>query len=213
MHLFVVTSVVHVLEGSIFSPRDRFTQLLDTIHSINERVKNKKKYIVVIEGSFLTEKERNELCNQVDYLHYYDILSINTKINTKSMGEVSLLQSYFTSEHFNNLKNSIQTISKISGRYVLTDKFNFDKYDIEDSVIRSYSNVFDTRYYRFNIKHINHFISKLQKVKESIDITTDIEHAFFSNNIFPPERLRMVSVQETIGVTGVFAGTGHRIYD
>jgi len=197
MHLFIVTSVVHSYLPSVFTPIQRFEQLIYSLESIRKKVNDS--YIVVIEGSLLSNGEKKVLSNYSNYIYEHNVLGIQ-----KSLGEATLIQHYFQSNHFKEIRNEITTISKLSGRYVLTSDFDFSSFDEKLSIIKTYSNVYDTRYYRFHINSADYFISKLENVKKTLHLE-DIEHSFFRNQIFPNETLFH---PEKLGVAGQIAPTG-----
>jgi len=199
MHLFVVTSVIYTYQASVFSPMKRLEQLINTFDSIYSKMQGQQIYIVLIEGSMLSRGEIKVLSKYVNYIHFTNVLNF-----PKSMGEASLLKSYFTSNHFQQLKPNLQTISKISGRYYLTEEFNFNRYPLESSVIKTYDDVYDTRYYRFNASNADFFISKLDDVMKTLD-REDIEHSFYRNQIFPKHTLIHPN---TLGVEGQIAPSG-----
>jgi hypothetical protein len=154
----------------------------------------------LIEGSDITDAEERELTKYVDHLYKQNVIGID-----KSRGEVILLASYFSSDSFKRIRQNIKTISKLSGRYELNEKFNFNLYDEKASVINKENDVYNTRYYRFHIDSIDRFIEKLNAVFESINYM-DIEHAFYLHQIFPMETLVH---PETLGVCGYNAPVGY----
>ena len=123
----------------------------------------------------------------------------------KSHGEATLLQSYFTSDVFKAIRANIKTISKLSGRYELTETFDFQAYDIRSTVIKHYGSVYDTRYYRFHVDNADYFIKKLEDVVKSVQYM-DIEHAFYSHQVFPKGS---IIHPEQLGVCGYNAPQGY----
>ena len=208
MHLFVITSVVNSKLPSPVSPLKRYEQLHETIDSVHKYMKDMKYCIVVLEGSLLSQTQIDQLSQKIDYFyHVNNVLGL-----PKSIGEYLLLMTYFSSDQFKKIKHDIETISKLSGRYYLTESFNFSKYDVHSSIIkydvrswyRADAGIYDTRYYRFHVDYIDYFVDKLKKVLESIlnHQDPDIEHAFFSNQILPPHTLIH---PENLGVEGLIS--------
>jgi len=205
MHLFLITSVVYTNARSIFSPKERLVQLIESIKSVREKVKDV--YIVVIEGSFLTNEDIKLIEQYTDLIYYVDIIN-----SEKSIGEVQLIKSYlnylyFTEEN-QSIINKIETISKLSGRYRLTEKFSFHNYDTSKSLIVITGNVYHTTYYRFNSNHIYYFLKKLEDITKSVyEDIEDIEHSFFKNQPFPLDTIEEMK-SGTIGIFGYIAPTG-----
>ena len=214
INLVVVTSVINAYNVSIYNSNERLDQLINkTIFSIRKRIPDS--YIVVIEGSFLSEYQKKALKeSNIDSLIYVDI-----KNHNKSSGELSLLLNFFKSEFFNNIKNkyNIKTINKISGRYWLNDDFKFEDYKKDEYVIikkeeKTWAGglgVCETRYYRFHITYIDKFVKKLEKIKEE-GIYVDIEHSFYKNEVLPLENIKKV---KKLNVEGYFAPNGTFICD
>ena len=162
MNLCIITSVIHTELPSIFDASKRLSQLLQTIKTVHEYIPDV--YIVLIEGGPITEQERIQLETKVNCIYQKNVIGLE-----KSHGEATLLQSFFTSDIFKAIRPNIKTISKLSGRYELTEAFDFQAYDI--------------RYYRFHVDNADYFIKKLEDVLKSVQYM-DIEHAFYSNEVF-----------------------------
>ncbi len=206
MHLFLITSVVYTNTQTVFNSQERLNQLIESIKSVRDRVKNV--YIVVIEGSFITNKDRELIQKYADFIFYFDVINLE-----KSMGEIYLIKSYLNYLVYNNNNHikldSIETISKLSGRYLLTDDFVFYKYDNDKSIVHTRTKVYQTTYYRFNAKYIHYFLSKLEDVLKTISYE-DIEHSFFSNQVFPIDTIQST---QNLGIYGYISPTGEKVYN
>ena len=202
MHLFIVTSVIYTKHASVFSPETRLNQLINTIQSIRKHMNDKKitEYtITVLEGSPLSQQDISLLSKHANYICMFNITDL-----PKSIGESVMLKNYFEIDTFKTIQPTLETISKVSGRYYLTEEFNFNRYPLESSVIKTYDDVYDTRYYRFNASNADFFISKLDDVMKTLD-REDIEHSFYRNQIFPKHTLIHPN---TLGVEGQIAPSG-----
>lgn len=213
VNLVVVTSVIHYYHPSVYSPEERLFQLVNkTIKTIKEKIPNS--YIVILEGGNLNKEEKNILKNaKVDELLYHDVSKYN-----KSGGELMLLKNYFFSDFFEKLQKekNIETISKISGRYFLTDNFNFYNHTTDSFVIKkidktywSHQGIFETRYYRFPYSYIDIFKNKLQEILNN-GLHIDIEHSFYKYNVFPFEKIKNI---DKIYIAGNIAPDGKEILD
>lgn len=135
MNLVVVVSAIvtsqeplaYTSTRSAFTPSERFTQTLKTIERLYLKVPNA--YIVLAEGTVLTDDMLTCLREKVDYLHpayLEDFVKNNVQGPHKGLGEASTLYSYLTSEHFKSIQSNCYSVSKISGRYYPTDEFQWD---------------------------------------------------------------------------------------
>lgn len=218
MHLFIVTSVIYTKHASVFSPETRLNQLIETIKSIRKHMndKNITEYIItVLEGSPLSQQDILILSKHANYIFMFNITEL-----PKSIGEAVMLKNYFDLDSFKSIQPVLETISKISGRYYLTDQFDFLKFDMNDSIIkkdirnwfRPNAGIYDTRYYRFHASHVSHFNKKVGDVVNSLfqGEDPDIEHSFFSNQVFPEHTLFH---PEELGIEGLLAPSGTIVKD
>lgn len=213
INLVVVTSVVHPYLPSKYTANERFEQLISlTIPSIKKKIPNH--YIVVVEGSSLSKEQINFLKNQ----GINDLLFVDIKNYEKSYGELSLLVKYFQSTFFKNLlKNkNILTVNKISGRYFLTDNYDFFKHPVDKVLIKKYDKsewtnmgICDTRYYRFPFSLFPKYFETLNKILEQ-GIFIDLEHSFYNYKVFDFNNIENVDI---INLSGNLAPDGKEILD
>lgn len=136
MNIFVITSIINVKHGSIYSTDQRFLQTIETINSIRDRVK--KSYIILAEFDFKSLKaaHKNELIKHTDDI--YDLTDdplANMYRTVKSLGDIyCIIKSIQTIKDTfaNNFK--INSISKISGRYILNENFDIKHLTPKDSI-------------------------------------------------------------------------------
>lgn len=223
-NLVIVTSVIHTLNDnlgtvkrSLFTSEQRLSHTLKTIQSIKKHIPNP--YIVIIEGSNITEDEIQSLKNAgCDKIHF---ASENTKklVNgkSKSLAEINLILEFL--ESFENLDN-FDTFSKISGRYYLTDNFKWDKYPLDRPLVKCRTNDYcDTRYYRVPIKNMNLFKQHLKDALANDEImkklTTgqiDIEGLNILSKL--PNVIRLFHQNnEILGVKGFLSCHGDEVED
>ena len=132
MDLVVISSAINTCSAplsyypirSIYSKEERYSQTLQSIESV-KRIPNKKVFFV--ECTDIPEYEE-DIKSRVDF--YKNVYKGNESIidgPNKGMGEaVSLLAA--DTEGYDN-------IYKLSGRYYLTDEFNYPLWDNDDTIM------------------------------------------------------------------------------
>lgn len=202
MNIIIVTSVIiPIMDNTIFSKKERITQTIDTLLSIKNKIPNN--YIIIVEGSTIDQYEfKNIFESYSNYIYFCDVSNLR-----KTQGEITLLYQYFNSEHFKSFEKNINTISKLSGRYYLNDKFIWDEFP-EDKFIalfveKSWSgkSVFETRYYRIPKHKIKYFIDKIIHYRNHSYFLSgpDIEHCFSYFNIIDKSELYSPKI---LGISG-----------
>lgn len=212
INLFFITSVINNFLPSLYFPEERLDQTIRTINSIKNKVKNP--YIVILEGSTLSESQIQQFKNAgADELLNYNVSGYN-----KSDGEATLIISYLNSNFYEKLINdyNIQTCNKFSGRYYFMDEHDFYKHPLDSFLIakketNTWSNkpLCETRYYRFPFSHASTFKEKMNNLKKT-GIYIDMEHTFYHYNILPLEK---VSNIDKLYVSGNIAPDGNLIID
>lgn len=143
-NLFIVTSCINPIDKklnrditrSVFDRKQRLLQTLNTLESIKSRGGT----ILLVEGSSLTNEEEKILKENV---HLYINLSQNPIYrvmidgNNKSIGETCTL--YFSLQYILSSSLEFDTISKISGRYYLDEKYSIQS-DRDCIIYRKFSN-------------------------------------------------------------------------
>ena len=214
MHLIVITSVIRPHNAlTIFTAEERFRQLLGSIKSARGKIPDC--LVVVIEGSLYTDDQTKAVMESGAHM----IAHTNVDVYDKQSGESYLLKTFFRSNMFSDLRNkhNILSISKLSGRYVLTDDFVFH-YDGDTCICKfcqpedSYSGhgYLYTRYFSFPIIYIDNFLRGLDKCCHN-GIFKDIEHSFYSYEAIPLDKINRD--KQKINVAGRFAPTGEYVED
>jgi hypothetical protein len=173
-NIVLVTSVIYVSENplsyvdvrSIYNSETRIEQTLNTIISIKKTIPNY--YIVMIEGSKLSKDLKERFIKEVnEFIDVADYKNVNKAINgpSKGLGEVELLLAYLESDSYTNIKINAKSVSKMSGRYMLDNRFSFDNSD--NIICRVDKNMIQisTIYYKIPIDYINSFIDYLKYLK------------------------------------------------
>lgn len=204
MHLFLVTSLINLAHSTVYNPAQRLEQTIVSIKSIREKCSCS--YICLLEGASLSPNQKKILIKLVDDIFVFDVSSFS-----KSCGECMLLYSYLTSNQFKNTAQAKEfiTINKLSGRYYLNDDFIFLP-DYETSVIKCDDSraVYETRYYRFHIKHLAFFLEKLNYTIQNMYVA--VEHAFYKHKCIPDQKIQYPT---KLGISGNIAPTGQFITD
>jgi hypothetical protein len=138
MNIVLITSVcytpnipfTYIATRSVFSHEERFTQLLSTIKSVRDNIP--RSYVVLVECSKFDKNELDQLKSQVDlFINLIDrpFATSNVFSIYKGSGE-----RYMTLEALKeltevNLPEIPRYLFKISGRYTLSDEFQYSNYD------------------------------------------------------------------------------------
>lgn len=179
-NIIIITSVINTPSfklsysniRSIFSINDRFNQTIQTIQSIKNKIPNS--YIILIECSQLNENMTILLKENTDiFINLYNIEHLRNNIysTSKSLGE-STQTIYALQYILDNIDlNNILHIFKISGRYWLSNNFDYNIFDNNKWIIKPIQN---------NKSNILTAIYKLPKnyIKEYIDFMIK------SNNLY-----------------------------
>ena len=145
--LVLITSVIcttnkplsYINTRSIYSHEERFEQTKKTIQTIREKIPNSK--IFIVECSNLTDDMNNYLVEKSDYfLNLYPDEKIrnNTTGLSKSLGEGTMTLCALKYIINNNIE--FENLIKISGRYWLSEKFNYTNFNNNDIVIKYIEN-------------------------------------------------------------------------
>lgn len=141
-NLVLISSVIktssnplsYINTRSIYSHEERYEQTKQTIQSIKEKIPGAK--IIMVECSDLSD-EIEYLRNNTDYfLNLYDDPEKKECIQSrsKSLGEGTMTFSALEFIIQNNIE--YDNLIKISGRYWLSEKFNYDNFNNTDIVVK-----------------------------------------------------------------------------
>ena len=212
MNVVLVTSVLRpVNDSTIFNVESRREQTINTIKTVREKIPNS--YIVMVEGGKMEELEFKMFSCLVDHLFKTDVSYLR-----KSPGEASLLYRYLISDHFKGL-DKVNSVSKLSGRYILNEKFSWSNFPKDKIIISFVKNswmnkpLYNTRYYCIPIFLVQDFIDGLNRYIKSPEFQTaypDIEHCFYQHNIINFDK---IYTPEIIGVSGLLTGNGNLVMD
>jgi len=149
MNITLITSIIntpniplsYIKTRSIYTREERFEQTQKTIESIKEKIPDNK--IFVIECSQLTLEESNYFNSTVDI--FINIMDTNNKnlidrmfTKSKAMGEGTM--TIFAINYLFSNQIQFKNLFKISGRYWLTENFQYSNFDNECLVIKYIDN-------------------------------------------------------------------------
>ncbi|MBP2652233.1 MAG: hypothetical protein H6Q74_3058 [Firmicutes bacterium] len=206
--LFIVTSVIFCTKEplcytdirSIFNPEERARQTVRTIESIRGRFSNAK--ILLIESGLRRDLPL-DIINLVDHYIFMgsDILvrkAVDSKF--KGLGEaISLIRA----EPFLS-QETIPFFIKLSGRYFLSDDFNFNCWNLQKfNAFIGVPHIISTRLYGFPTTEYFMWMQALKKSIPLLENGVSIEDALYRNiNKANFNGLKKLGVGGLIGVDG-----------
>jgi hypothetical protein len=194
MNLIIIPSIIRCVNKSLsysairseYSPEERFQQILKTITSVKEKIPNS--YIALLECSKDIQMYEPSLKSIVDeYINYYKINSeITDAVESiyKGYGESLTIYTYLKEkEKIEKLHNQYDNIIKISGRYFLNTKFDYNKFDNAENIFRYYPeyNVVTTRLYKINKKYFDLYLLNFIRIISECKEGNSIENIIVSN--------------------------------
>lgn len=204
--IFIVSSAINSYIPSVYSQFERFNQTILTIQSIRKYVKDS--YIILYDATSIDNVYSENIKNYVNY--YYDLSTNNKAVEysrkDKSLGEVYSTKLVIDRIIQTNLQYNL--IIKLSGRYVLNNKFsiqNFSNTLFTFSSSQEHQRVYHTTCYSFkNAKKflvvLNSVFSKLLNCE-----SLNIESALY--DVLKDDFTKVELIKEC-GVNGCVSGNG-----
>jgi hypothetical protein len=143
------TPFSYVKTRSIYTKDERFNDTFDTIRSIRQYIPNS--FIILYDNSHFTNTEYHEIKNVVDcFINIHNDETVNHLTNNsihKVFGEIS--HTYKMLEYLDNFYTGMQikNIFKITGRYVIDERFQYAQYDTDETIFKRNEDVTDRAYY------------------------------------------------------------------
>lgn len=243
-NLVLLTSAVYSSYG-IYTPQERIQQTLETARSAKENIPGA--VVVLVDNSRVevqndNSPEFNELIDLVDYYidnsedpdikFFHDNVS-NYDIGKNSMEVIGLVKAMSHIASDQDLTEELagcDRIFKLSGRYVVTDKFDFSAFHNENTQgkyvfkrrqpawcnpqVTGVHNLLQTRLWSFSPDQLTETLQMFQAVLSYMfDVYNkqqyvDVEHCMFK--FIPPEKLVEL---DTVGLKGNIAPNGMMIID
>ena len=207
--LVLITSVIcttnnplsYTNNRSVYSHVERFEQSKKTIQTVKEKIPNSK--IFIVECSNLNEEMTNYLIKNSDYfLNLYNNEQIrnNTSHVSKSLGEGTMTLCALKFIIQNNIE--FENLIKISGRYWLSEKFDYNKFNNNDIVIKYIENNKDnafTALYKLPKSSCVNFVTFLESKFTDMIQCIGYENLFA---IFIKTENKQVKIIDPIGLDG-----------
>jgi len=169
------TPFTYIAKRSIYTKEERYNQTFDTISSIRKYIPNS--FIILCDNSHFTNEEYQEIKNSVDCfinIHNDDVLNkmTNNSIH-KVFGEIS--QTYkilaYIQTYYKDMK--IYNLFKITGRYIIDERFDYKQYDNEKSIFKRNSDIIDRAYYftcfyKIGNSELNFFYETMSEIYQDV---------------------------------------------
>lgn len=186
---------------SVFNPRERLLQTIETINSLKEFIPNPE--ICLIEGGMQDiGSNLNKLDIKYKYLGSNWMIKLLVNSQFKGIGEVALLLYVLIF-----MKIPLDGfIWKISGRYKLNSDFNLLKWNFNLFNFRKYENSYSTRLYGFPGAKRWYFVFYLLSIIPKLLKGESIEGALYRTI-----STSKVNLLDILGVEGMVGNYGNEI--
>lgn len=206
-NLVIVTSVINISKNplsytnvrSIYSPNERFEQTIKTIESIRRKIPNS--YILFVESSEIDYYMENKIKDIVD--HYTILMGDSlTKINGLYKGAGESTQIYYAIKEIK--LEDYDNIFKISGRYWLSDNFNYSNFENSENIFQEreynqYTTSLATVFYKITNKDL--YISTLEYCINSSGMLELNFRQKFQNNFIS---ISPIGIEGNVSVDGCY---------
>jgi hypothetical protein len=218
-NIVIVPSAIGARIG-VIDIKDRFTQTLEGLKSIRERIPNS--YIIFCDCSLeSTGGDAGVILPLVD--QYFDFAQHEqvrqfSMYGMKSHGELVMFVSAIQFALANIDMSSVDRIFKLGGRGILNDQFDIEKYKEakgkyvfktpSDSWMGNGMKIYETRMYSLHKDNIDDYFKKFDNIIGSCEGGFQSEHSHYK--CLDPD---MVYPFETLGLQYVVSSTGQTAYD
>lgn len=184
---------------SIYSASQRLNQTLETIKSVKQHIPNY--YIVLLDNSAFDDDQKKMLSENVnllinptsnELLNYYTNISEN-----KAFGEIA--QTVYLMKYIENIP--FDNFFKISGRYTITENFDYNKFDNHYNIFKLNQSVLDYYYtslYKISRIGFNKYKKIIKYLFEDIQKNKN-KYNDISLEIFLPKLLKKKNI-DTLGL-------------
>ena len=208
------TPLSYIAIRSVFTSKQRFEQTKFTIKTIKEKIPDAE--IIIVECSDLTEEELTYfLQNSTYFINLYNNIDCRNNIYSisKSLGEGTMTVYAIRYLIQNNI--IFDNFIKISGRYYLSEKFDYNIFNNDKIVIKYYegsTNSVFTMLYKLPYRYILHFNNFLINNANLMFQCIQYEDLFASFIKETENDITMINNHETIGVAGYISVANDAFY-
>ena len=212
-NLVLITSIIktpntplsYTNTRSIYSHEERYEQTKKTIQSVREKIPNVK--ILMVECSDLNEIQRDYLTRHCDY--FLNIIDQPEKVNniyspSKALGEGTMTIAAI--EYIQQHNIEFDNFFKITGRYWLSDHFNYENFENDNIVVHYIHNDINntcTSLYKLHARNVidfyNFLISNMHLMNQCIGY-----EVLFAIFLKLPKQNRITHLHK-IGVNGLIS--------
>lgn len=207
-NLVLITSVINTPNlplsyskvRSVFTRGQRFTQTKQTIESIKEKIPDCR--LMIVECTDFTKEEKAYFEKECDYvLNLWERKDVHEHLfgPWKAMGEGTMTIEAIKYIEEKNIE--FKSLFKISGRYWLGDKFNYEKFTNDKLIFKHNENgIVGTTLYKIPkkyIKNINDLLFNILFVKKNKQIMYEYIFTMFVKTL--SNKVKFVDI---IGVNG-----------
>lgn len=210
---------------SIYTKEERLNQTIQTIHSIRDKFKNINHKILLIDNSDFEINIFNKLNEITDiflHRHIIDSIDYHTDISkVKGFGEAK--QQEIVNNWIVKNKISFKYLFKITGRYVLNDKFNYNKYDNNKcnfklavevmNKIKILNNYYYTSFYKIPYNYFKIYQESISKIakNEKVLLSTFSYEIILTEFLLKFDKNSIVKIN-TLGLTQNISGYKKNYY-
>jgi hypothetical protein len=189
-NIILITSKIYVSKNkfsytpnrSNYTSEERFNQTLETIDTIKKYIPNY--YIVLFDNSIFSESEFDILTNSVNkFINITDDINLNYFTDTceyKAFSDISQQLKCYDSFLRTIDKNSIINFYKISGRYLINDKFDYSQFDNNYNIMKKNELIISrdyyfTCFYKLNPNYLNFYFDNLKIIIDNYKEYCDLD--------------------------------------
>ena len=215
-NLVLITSVICIQNTplsytntrSVYSHAERFEQTKTTIETVKAKIPNLK--IIIVECSELNQEQTEYLTTHSDYflnLYKNDFIRNCTTGISKSLGEGMMTMCALKYIIDNNIE--YDNLIKISGRYWLSSKFDYNNFNNNDIVIKYIDDIKDyalTALYQLPKSSSVNLMTFLESKFNDMVNCIGFEVLFAS---FVKAENKQIKISDPIGLEGHVSVAGH----
>jgi len=214
MNIILITSLInppdlpfsYINKRSIYTSETRFEQTKKTIESVKKNIP--EYYIIFIEASLISEHQTEYFQNNTNYfVNLFQNQRVMHNINSmsKALGECTLIQTAI--DYIVEQKLDYKNFFKLSGRYWINEKFNYDSFNNDYIIVKKINNDINnivTILYKLPKNLLTEWYNFINNSKEDLlnCIGAEVLFARFVNTLNNYVYIDSLGVQGNIAVSG-----------